>query len=388
MIKRPRHALRLLSLLRRFPVVGLLGARQVGKTTLARVVAQKWRPAHWFDLEQDAARARLSDPGHVLGGLRGLVVLDEVQAVPGLFRALRVLADRRPLPARFLVLGSASRDLLRQSAETLAGRIAYHELPGLALDEVGAGAAGRLWLRGGFPRSLLAPSEARSVEWRREFITTYVERDLPKLGIAIPGVTIRRFWTMLAHYHGQIWNSSEFARTFGVADTTVRNYLDVLAATFAVRQLPAWHENLGKRQVRAPKIYMADSGILHGLLGIHTADGLENHPKAGASWEGFALDQVIQRTGALPEECAFWATHAGAELDLLIVRGQRRLGFEFKRTDAPVPTRSMHVAMADLKLESLTVVHAGTGVYPMAKGIRAVPLARLARGLPEGLRAT
>ena len=365
-------------LLQTSPVVAILGARQVGKSTLARMVARKLPGSRtFFDLERADDRARLDDPMLALGDCRGLVILDEVQQRPSLFETLRVLADRPRRPARFLVLGSAGRDLLRQSSETLAGRIHYHRLRGLALDEVGPQACNRLWLRGGFPRSYLARSASESDAWRRSFVESFLERDLPQLGIGTPAATMRRFWTMLAHYHGQTWNASELARAFGVAHTTVRNYLDALTGALVVRQLLPWHENLSKRQVKAPKVYIEDSGLLHTLLGISTQTDLERHPKVGASWEGFAIGQVIRRLGAREEECYFWATHAGAELDLLVVRGRRRLGFEVKRTTAPQVTSSMRAALDDLKLDRLDIIYAGEHSFPMAERVRAVPLARV-----------
>ena len=364
-------------LLGRYPVVGLVGARQIGKTTLARAVAARRRPRALFDLENPEDLARLADPMLALKDLKGLVVVDEIHRLPGLFAVLRVLADRPRTPARFLVLGSASPDLLRQSAETLAGRIAYHELGGFSLGEIGPNNRRRLWTRGGFPRAYLARSAAESAEWRRGFIRTFLERDLPQLGITVSSTAMRRFWTMLAHYHGQVWNASEFGRSFGVADTTVRNYLDLLTAALVVRQLPPWHENISKRQVKAPKVYIADSGLLHALLGIGTEMELDAHPKVGASWEGFALEEVIRRLGARREECFFWATHAGAELDLLVVRGRDRLGFEAKRTVAPRLTPSMRTALTDLKLQRLDVLHAGDHTFPLAPRVRAVALARL-----------
>lgn len=377
-IERRRHVLELEGLLARHRIVAILGPRQVGKTTLARqVMARRRGPATVLDLESPADMARLAEPMLALRQLKGLVVLDEVQRRPELFPVLRVLADRPGRPARFLLLGSASPDLLKQSSESLAGRIAYHELGGFSLDEVGVGRLTRLWVRGGFPRSFLASSDRASAEWRREFTRTFLERDIPQLGVSIPATTLHRFWMMLAHYHGQIWNASEFGRSFGVADTTVRRYLDLLTATFVVRQLAPWHENLGKRQVKSPKVYLADSGLLHALLGLETARDVEAHPKLGASWEGFALDAVTRRLGARPGECFFWATHAGAELDLLVVRGQRRLGFEFKRTDAPKATKSMRTALADLALERLVVVHAGEHGFPLDRRIRAVALSEI-----------
>lgn len=378
MIRRRREADALAGLLTRHPVAALLGARQVGKTTLAEQVRKRYRgPATTFDLERPEDLARLSDPMLSLGRLRGLVVLDEIQHRPDLFPVLRVLADRPRRPARFLVLGSASPPLLRQGSESLAGRIAFQVLQGLSLEDVGAGRLERLWVRGGFPRSTLALSAAASAEWRREFIATFLARDLPQLGITIPSATLRRFWSMVAHYHGQVWNSSEIAGSFGVSDTTVRGYLDLLCATFVVRLLQPWHENLAKRQVKSPKVYLADSGLLHSLLGLETLHDLEGHPKLGASWEGFALEQVVRTIGARPEECFFWATHAGAELDLLVVRGRHRRGFEFKRSDAPSVTPSMRIALADLRLDRLDVIHAGGHTFPLADRIRAVSLRRL-----------
>ena len=334
-----------------------------------------------LDLESPRDLARLDDPLLALEDLRGLVILDEIQRRSELFPVLRVLADRPGVPARFLVLGSASPDLIRQGSESLAGRIAFHELGGFCLDEIGSAQHQRLWLRGRFPRSHLALSDEESEEWRRDFVRTFLERDLNQLGSSIPSQTLRRFWTMLAHYHGQTWNASELARAFGVAHTTVRRYLDLLTGTFIVRQLPAWYENLRKRQVRAPKVYLADSGLLHTMLGIGDYEALMGHPKVGASWEGFALDEVVHRLGARHEECFFWATHGGAELDLLVVQGRRRLGFEFKRTSAPHRTRSMHSAIADLSLDSLDVVHPGTETYSLGPGIRALALARILEDL-------
>jgi len=381
MIPREGHLRAVSSLLTRHPVVAILGARQVGKSTLARRLAEGSRgPKTWFDLENPEHAARLAEPMLALRDLKGLVVIDEIQRAPALFPVLRVLADRPSRPVRFLLLGSAAPDLKRQGAETLAGRIAYHHLPPLELDETGWARLDRLWLRGGFPRSFTAASDAASAEWRREFVSTFLERDLPQLGAPRPAPTMRRFWTMLAHYHGQTWNASEFARSFGVADTTVRNYLDAMTAAFVVRQLLPWRENIAKRQVKSPKVYLTDSGLLHTLLGLETRDSLEAHPRLGASWEGFALETVIRTSKARPEECFFWATHSGAELDLLLVKGGKRLGYEFKRTAAPTLTPSMRSATKDLGLDTLTVVHAGRDEFPLAPNVRAVPLARLGDG--------
>lgn len=378
MIERKSDVATAEALLTRYPVVGIVGARQVGKTTLARVVAaQRKAPTVIFDLENPDDLARLAEPMLALKDRRGLIVIDEVQRRPDLFPILRVLADRTPTRARFLVLGSASPALLRQSSETLAGRIAYHELRGLTLEDVGSRSAGRLWIRGGFPRAFLAHSAATSGEWRRDFVRTFLERDLPQLGIGVRATTLHRFWVMLAHVHGQLWNASEFGRAFGVADTTVRSYLDVLTGGLVLRQLLPWHENLSKRQVRAPKIYVLDSGLLHTLLNLTDREDVERHPKVGASWEGFALEQIVRRLRARPEECFFWRTHAGAELDLLVVSGRHRLGFEIKRTSAPRVTPSMRTALSDLKLDSLHVVHAGDTTFPLTERIRAVALADL-----------
>ncbi len=381
-VDRPSHRQRVMALLRRSPVVAILGARQVGKTTLARRIVREWKgPSVTFDLENSADLARLADPLLALRSRRGLVVVDEVQRRPDLFEVLRVLADREGRPARFLALGSASGELLRQSSESLAGRIAFHQLGGFSLAEVGPQRRLRLWLRGTFPPAFLARSDSESYEWREDFITTFLERDLPQLGVGVPATTLGRFWSMLAHYHGQAWNASELARSFGVSDMTVRRYLDLLAATFVVRVLPPWHENLAKRQVKAPKVYLADSGLLHALLGIRSRDDLEGHPKVGASWEGFGLAAVVDRLQARRSECFFWATYGGAELDLLVVRGRKRLGFEFKRTTAPAVTPSMRTALEDLRLARLDVIHAGDHTFSLAPRIRAVALSRLLEDL-------
>lgn len=381
-MNRFRHLSALKTALARAPVVAILGPRQVGKTTLARELARGRKgPLKHFDLEDPESLSQLTDATLALRDLRGLVVLDEIQRRPELFPYLRVLADRRPAPARFLVLGSASPEMLRQSSESLAGRIHHHELTPLRLDETGITRANRLWLRGGFPLAFLARSDAASAAWRREFILTYLERDVPQLGTRVPAETLHRFWSMLAHYHGQVWNSSEFARSFGMGDMTVRRYLDLLTSLFLVRQLPPWHENLGKRLVKSPKVYIKDSGLLHSLLGIGTRDALLRHPKLGASWEGFALGEVETRLGARRGESFFYGTYGGAELDLLVVRGQRRLGFEFKRSVEPALTRSMRIALADLGLERLDVIHAGEQTYPMAERVRAVALSRLLQDL-------
>jgi predicted AAA+ superfamily ATPase len=382
LIPRKRHEKAVIRLLDHFPVVAILGARQVGKTTLAQQIMEVRKgPVERFDLEDPADLARIKDARLALSGLRGLVVLDEVQRRPDIFPILRVLADRRPRPARFLVLGSASPELLRQSSETLAGRIAFHTLNGFHLDEIGIDRLDPLWLRGGFPLSFLARTHGFSLTWRRSFTRTFIERDLPQLGVRVSSATLSRFWSMLAHYHGQVWNSSEFARSFGVTDKTVRHYLDILSAALVVRQLPPWHANVGKRQVKSPKVYIRDSGILHALLGIADRRDLDRHPKVGASWEGFMLQQVIEHLGAQPEECFFWGTHSGAEIDFLWVRGRRRWGFEFKLTTAPKLTRSAKAALDVLKLQKLYVVHAGDATFPLHGKSTAIAATRLLQDL-------
>ena len=362
--------------LKRSRVVALLGPRQCGKTTLAR----QFMPAdslNYFDLEDPQSLARLTEPDTALRPLKGLVVIDEIQRRPDLFPLLRVLADRKPLPARFLILGSASPNLLRQSSETLAGRLETVPLEGFRLADLGAAAQIRQWLRGGFPLSFTARTEADSVAWRRQFLQTFLERDLPQLGVTIPAVALRRFWHMLAHYHGQIWNAAELARALAVNESTVRRYLDLMTGVFMVRQLPPWFENLGKRQVKAPKVYLRDSGLLHTLLGIANQRDLEHHPKVGASWEGYAVEEVLK--ALRPDETYYWATHNGAEIDLVIFKNGRRIGVECKRTDAPTLTPSMRIALADLKLDELHVVYPGQTRYALTRKVEVVPLAQLVK---------
>jgi len=378
MIPRPTHLHALRRLLKSYPVVGIIGPRQIGKTTLAQHIAKQHKGATThFDLEDARDLARLSDAAIALEPLRGLVILDEIQRRPELFPLLRVLADRRPVRTRFLVLGSASPEMLQQSSESLAGRISYYELPGLSLPEVQMKNQVRLWLRGGFPSSYTARTNSASDLWRCDFIKAFLERDLPQLGIRTPSAVLRRFWSMLAHYHGQIWNASEFARSFGVTNKTVNHYLDVLTSSFVVNPLQPWHENLKKRQVKAPKVYFADTGLLHSLLRLTTRVDLDSHPKVGASWEGFVIHQVIRHLGVAADERFFWATHGGAELDLLVVRGRKRWGFEVKRTSSPAITPSMRTALSDLKLQRLFVVHAGNHSFDMAKKIRAISISHL-----------
>jgi hypothetical protein len=377
MISRQKILVQIRQALRRSRVVALLGPRQSGKTTLARLIVQAGS-ANYFDLEDPASLARLTEPVTALAALRGVVVIDEVQRRPDLFPVLRVLADRVPLPARFLVLGSASPALLRQSSESLAGRLETITLSGFSLAEVGAKALERHWLRGGFPLAFLARSDSDSILWRRQFIQACLERDLPQLGVGLPAPTLLRFWTMLAHYHGQTWKAAEPARSLGVSEPTVRRYLDVLTGLFMVRQLPPWHENLQKRQIKAPKVYLRDTGLLHQLLGVRTGQELVAHPKCGASWEGYAIEETLKLLQ--PDDAYFWATHNGAELDLLLFTRGRRLGVEVKRADAPTLTPSMRIALTDLRLDHLTVLYPGTKPYSLADRVSVVPLATLAEG--------
>jgi predicted AAA+ superfamily ATPase len=382
MLNRPHYLLKLNNLLNHSPVVAILGVRQVGKTTLARLLAESFEQVTFFDLENPGSLAWLSDPMLALEPLTGLVIIDEIQHQPELFKTLRVLSDRPSLPCRFLVLGSASPTLLRQGSESLAGRIAYVDMEGFSLQEVGREQMNKLWLRGGFPRSFLASTEQESIRWRNDFIRTFLERDLPAWGIQVPALTLRRFWMMLAHYHGQLWNGSELARAFGISQKVVRHYLDIMTGAFVIKQLSPWWENISKRQVKAPKIYLNDSGLLHTLLGIDSQEALENHPKVGASWEGFALNTVLTQLNVRPEEAFFWASYGGAELDLLVIHGNTRLGFEFKRTSMPKISKSLHIAIEDLKLSEAFIVHAGQDSFPLATNITAISLKDVPDKLP------
>lgn len=378
MIIRRAHLDELLASLKKAPVVGILGGRQVGKTTLARQVAAAWgRATHWFDLEDARDAARLQDPLAGLEGLQGLVVLDEIQHAPKLYQALRVLADRPMGKARFLILGSAAPSLLKQAAESLAGRIHYHRLGGFSGPEIKADLRSKLWLRGGYPRSLLASTGAESFRRRLDLMGDYLQRDLPDLGFQVPAATLRRFWGLLAHNHAQVLNLSELGRAFGMSEASVRRYCELLSDTFMLRLLPAWHENLSKRQVKAPKVYLRDSGLLHVLLDIREQRDLEGHLKVGSSWEGFALEEVLRHPLTREREAYFWATHQGAELDLLLVKGRQRVGFEFKRNSAPGLTPSMGISMKDLKLDRLWVIHPGKHRFTLGKGIEALPLGEL-----------
>jgi predicted AAA+ superfamily ATPase len=372
-VRRKALAARLERALRANPVVALIGPRQCGKTTLARELTGV-RRSTYFDLEDPLDVERLAQPKIALRQLDGLVVIDEVQRRPDLFPVLRVLVDQARRGRRFLILGSASPELLRQGSETLAGRIAFVDMAGFHLDEVGIAAQRKLWWRGGFPRSFLARSDTASNDWRRDFIRTFLERDLLQLGIRVPAPVLRRLWMMLAHYHGQVWNASEIARSLGEAHTTVKRHLDALTGALVVRQLQPWYENLGKRQVKAPKVYVRDSGLLHALLGVDSAAALHAHPKVGASWEGFVLEELIGLAGE--RNAFYWRTQAGAELDLLLFLRGQRIGVEVKYADAPGMTRSMHACIESLKLDRLYVVYPGGETYSPGPVIEVMPLAR------------
>jgi predicted AAA+ superfamily ATPase len=375
-MERPRVLARLRDLYRSHPVVTLVGPRQCGKTTLAlefaRTTARRWGPVTHFDLEDSRDLARLDNPRLAFEDLTGLVIIDEIQRRPELFPTLRVLVDRAPKHRRFLVLGSASGELLQQSSESLAGRTAFLELTPFARHEVPS--VSRLWLRGGFPRAYLARSDRLAFSWLDEYISTFLERDIPSFGIRVPAEALRRFWMMLAHVHGGVLNHAELGRAFGATNKTIAHYLDILASTFMVRLLPPWFENISKRQVKAPKVFFRDTGLFHALLGVRAMRELVAHPRVGASWEGFALECVIRELELKRGEVYFWATHAHAELDLLaIVKGQR-FGFEFKRADAPKLTPSMAIAVADLKLRHLFVINPGDATFPLTEQITALGL--------------
>jgi hypothetical protein len=371
MIVRKHYIDRVKIALGRNPIVALLGPRQCGKTTLARQMIPASHP-QYFDLEDPVVARLMENPMTSLQGLQGQVVIDEVQRQPGLFPVLRVLADRAGQPATFLILGSASPELSRQAAESLAGRVEIIEMRGFDLNELPAGAQETLWQRGGFPRSYLAADDENSVVWRKNFIRTFLERDLAALGFGLSPALMGRFWTMLAHYHAQLWNGSEIASSLGVAPNTARAYLDALEQTYMIRRLLPWQANLGKRLVKTPKIYFRDSGLFHTLCGIQSAAELWTHPKLGASWEGFALEEIIQAQH--PDQTWFYAVHSGSELDLLMEISKRRIGVEFKRADAPHATRSMHLAIADIGLDELWVVYPGTRAYALDDRITVRPL--------------
>jgi hypothetical protein len=349
----------------------LTGPRQSGKTTLARQLLPESDPGY-FDLEDPVTLGRLEEPRTALERLRGLVVIDEIQRRPDLFPLLRVLVDRPNSPARFLILGSASGELTRQSSESLAGRAEHIGIGGFTVADVGADATELLWQRGSFPRSFLAASDADAASWRTQFIQTLLERDLPQWGVRVPATALHRFWTMVAHYHGQTWNAADPARALGVSPSTTRRYLDLLSDALMVRQLQPWYANLAKRQVKSPKVYIRDSGLLHQLFGLETTRDLLSHPKVGASWEGFVIEQIL---ASVPHRAAyFWATHQGAEIDLLLQRGPHLVGIECKRADAPRMTSSMHLALRDLGLHRIAVIYPGTRRFPMADQVEAVPV--------------
>lgn len=379
MIPRDRLLQKVLKAISQFPVTLLSGPRRCGKTTLAR---QVWKQVggEYFDLEDPETPLQPERASLVLRDLKGLVIIDEFQRQPDLFPLLRVLADREPLPARFLVLGSASLDLVRGVSETLAGRVSYIRMGGLSLDEIGGDNADRLWIRGRFPRSYLAEDGSESLEWRSNFIRSFLERDIPQLGIRIPAISLRRFWTMAAHYHGQVWNAAEFARSLGSKEDTARKYLDILTGTYLIRQVPPWFENIGKRLVKSPKVYIRDTGILHALLGMKSKRDIQSHPKLGFSWESFALEEILILLG-LEQEAYFFKTYAGAELDLMVMQGNRRFGFEFKYQDAPRTSRSIHTIINELNLERLWIVYPGERAYPLRERIDVVPLTRVSETL-------
>ncbi len=362
--------------LARSRVVALIGPRQCGKTTLARTFLSE-DSLNYFDLEDPASLMRLTEPMTALGNLKGLIVIDEVQRRPDLFPVLRVLVDREAFAGHFLLLGSASGDLLRQSSETLAGRMETCIIRGFDLAELNYPEPEQHWRRGGFPRSYLAAKEADSLAWRKQFIQTLLERDFPQWGVRIPSAALWRFWTLLAHYHGQIWNAAELARAMGVSELTVRRYLDLLTDAFMVRQLQPWYANIKKRQVKSPKIYLRDSGLLHQLLGIHTDKALLVHPKVGASWEGYVIEEIL--AVVKPDEAYFWATHQGAEIDLVLRKNGHLFGVECKRTDTPKMTPSMATALTDLQLERIAVVYPGEKFFPLVPQVEAIPVQQLER---------
>jgi predicted AAA+ superfamily ATPase len=373
MIKRTDKLNQIKSGFDRSPIVSITGLRQSGKTTLAKDFASQYQGScTHFDLEDPRSIARLSEPMTALENLSGLVVIDEVQRLPAIFPVLRVLADRKEKPACFLLLGSASPLLIKEISESLAGRVALLEMDGFNLMEVGSEESKVLWNRGGLPPSFLAASDTSSLQWRQDFMTLFVERDLPQFGVTFPSAAMRRFWAMLAHYHGQTWNASELAKSFDVSQAIIRKKLDNLTGAFAIRQLPAWYENLGKRTVKSPKIYLRDSGLLHALLDLSTFDQLQSHPKLGSSWEGFCIEQILSITGS--SNAFFWATHAGAELDLFLLHNGKRIGVEIKYSDGPSTTRSMRQALEDLSLDHLYVVYPGKEDYPLDKNITVTSL--------------
>jgi len=378
MIKRTSILSELNNALARSRVVVLVGPRQSGKTTLARQLIEE-NSVNYFDLEDPASLARLDEPMTALRPLKGLVVIDEVQRRPDLFPVLRVLSDRIDTPAQFLILGSASGNLMRQTSESLAGRMERIAIGGFSMAELGSKDEQQLWLRGGLPLSFLAGSDVNSIAWRKNFIQTLLERDFPQWGVRVAATALQRFWTMLAHYHGQIWNAAEPARALGVSESTTRRYLDLLTDAFMIRQLQPYYANLKKRQVKSPKIYVRDSGLLHHLLGIDSMKSLYSHPKVGASWEGFVIEQVLLMEPH--DEAFFWATHQGAEIDLILRRGDALYGIECKRADTPRITPSIRIALDDLKLKHVFVIYPGIQRFPLASQVEAVPLQALSKGM-------
>ncbi|MBF0478257.1 MAG: ATP-binding protein [Candidatus Omnitrophica bacterium] len=373
MIERKRHLEIVHKALRRSPVVAILGPRQCGKTTLAKEVLKTYSKSVYLDLESPAAIRSLQNPELFLSSLEGLVVIDEIQLMPELFKILRVLVDRKDIKSSFLILGSASPQLIKNSSETLAGRVEFVDLAGFDLNEIDSAQWRKLWIRGGFPRAYLARADQDSYAWRDGFIRTFLQRDIPQLGIKIPAAAINRFWIMLAHFHGQVWNASHIASSMGISDKTVRAYLDLLTDTYMIRQLQPWHENIAKRQVKAPKIYFRDTGLLHNLLSIENGSGLMTHPRCGASWEGFALEQVAQQIGT--PDIFYWATHNQAEIDLFFVKNGKRYGVEFKFSELPKQTKSMLSAKDSLGLTKIFIVYPGTGSFSISKDIEVCALA-------------
>ncbi len=357
--------------LARSKIVVLAGPRQCGKTTLAREFLGP-DSINYFDLEDPASLMRLEEPMTALQNLNGLVVIDEVQRRPDLFPVLRVLVDRVDNPAKFLILGSASGQLLRQTSESLAGRLERIIISGFSLAELGSETEQDLWLRGGFPLSYLAKNDEDSSIWRKQFIQTLLEQDLPQWGVGTPAQVLLRFWTMLAHYHGQTWNAAEPARALGVSEPTIRKHLDLLTDAFMVRQLQPYLANIRKRQVKSPKIYIRDSGLLHTLLGITSEKSLLTNPKIGASWEGFVIEQVLSREPH--DDAFFWATHQKAEIDLILQKDTKLFGVEIKRTDSPRLTPSIKNAISDLGLEKVVIIYPGTKRFPISDGVEAIPL--------------
>ena len=378
MIKRTGYKTRIETALTRSRAVALLGPRQCGKTTLARQIVDIHSP-NYFDLEDTANLMGLDDPKTALASLKGIVVIDEIQRRPDLFPILRVLLDRHPLPCKFLILGSASPDLLRQSSESLAGRLELIGMDGFDLSEVGQQEASRLWLRGRFPLSFLARSDVDSFSWRNSFIKTLLERDLRQQGIDIPAVALHRFWIMLAHGHGQIWNAAPFATSLGISQPTVRRYLDILTGLFMIRQIQPWHANIKKRQVKAPKFYIRDTGVLNALLGLKTKTETHRHPSCGASWEGYVIEELVHAVE--PDDLYYWATHQGAEIDLIFFKNGRMYGVEVKYADAPGMTPSLRIALEDLKLEHIAVIYPGEKRYGLHKKISVIPFEQVPGGM-------